>query len=114
MKNRKRAGAFVWLFLLALLLCGCDGGKKAAVYAFVFSDETGAKVPGVVISLCDDSTCATLTGDHEGRAVFTGKPYAYEVSVLKVPEGYDRGKVNAFVTEERGGEYTVLIPQSEK
>ena len=52
------------------------------------TDEDGP-VEGVMLQICDDATCSMLQTDGEGRGVFEASSgNAYEVHVLKVPEGY--------------------------
>ena len=62
--------------------------NDAGMYrVFVFDGET--PVEGVAVQFCDDSTCSFGKTDAEGMASFDApEGTAYEVHVLKAPEGY--------------------------
>jgi|GEM_PF-978157 len=52
-------------------------------------DRNGKPVSDVVLQLCSGNTCEVYTTDDEGRIDFAGDASEYELSVLKVPEGYE-------------------------
>ena len=57
-------------------------------YKVRYIDESGAPVAGVMTQFCDDTTCAVAVSDAEGVSLYEAEnAYAYEVHVLKVPEG---------------------------
>ena len=71
-----------------------------------------AKVAGVMTQFCDDTTCAVAVSDAEGVSLYEAEnAYAYEVHVLKVPEGYERVTDN-FVMEANGGEIEVTLKKA--
>ncbi|MDO4962115.1 MAG: hypothetical protein Q4E57_09780 [Eubacteriales bacterium] len=85
---------------------GTNAGKNAA-WTFICEDESGEPVPGVKIQVCSDSLCSLVKTDENGRAVYTGERFAYEIHVLETPEGYENSGPEAFAAEESGGE-TIL------
>ena len=62
-----------------------EGGEYRA---FVY-DEEGNPVKGVVLQLCDESTCSFQKTKADGMATFRVEaPKVYDIHVGKVPEGY--------------------------
>ena len=81
-------------------------------YKVRYIDESGAPVAGVMTQFCDDTTCAVAVSDAEGVSLYEAEnAYAYEVHVLKVPEGYERVTDN-FVMEANGGEIEVTLKKA--
>lgn len=83
------------------------GGMSA--YTLIFVDQNGDPVPGVVAQICDDETCMTATSDELGRCELTMVPYAYEIHILKVPEGYTGDTETVTVASADGGELTFVL-----
>ncbi|MCR5789131.1 MAG: TlpA family protein disulfide reductase [Lachnospiraceae bacterium] len=61
-------------------------------YRIYVSDTDGNLVEGVMIQLCDDSTCRVENTDASGLAVFKVDKAKYTVHVLKQPKGYKPDK----------------------
>ena len=81
-------------------------------YKVRYIDESGAPVAGVMTQFCDDTTCAVAVSDTEGVSLYEAEnAYAYEVHVLKVPEGYER-VTDSFVMEANGGEIEVTLKKA--
>ncbi|MBR2699577.1 MAG: TlpA family protein disulfide reductase [Clostridia bacterium] len=63
--------------------------NDSGAYRVIVRDEDGNPVKGVVVQLCDDTTCSLQKTRDDGVATFaTEEQKVYEVHVLKVPEGY--------------------------
>lgn len=109
--------------ITSLSLLNADGGIVAEAnaatavegpvqYKVRYIDESGAPVAGVMTQFCDDTTCAVAVSDAEGVSLYEAEnAYAYEVHVLKVPEGYERVTDN-FVMEANGGEIEVTLKKA--
>lgn len=78
-------------------------------YTFTFADQFGAPVEGVVLSVCGELFCAPVVSDADGVAVFEGEPAAYEVHVLKLPEGYSFDLEQVIMTEEVYGNMDFVL-----
>ena len=62
-----------------------EGGE----YRVFVYDEEGNPVKGVVLQLCDESTCSLKKTKADGMATFEVKaPKVYDIHVAQVPEGY--------------------------
>lgn len=73
-----------------------------------FVDPDGAPVPGVLASVCDDSTCTVLTADESGVVRFTGDPGGWSVQILKTPEGFTFADGEKLPLDEEGETVIVL------
>lgn len=79
-----------------------------ATYTLRFVDQSGTPVTGAMVNICSDTFCfAPVVTAANGLASFTGAPYAYEVHVLHVPDGYALDDGQALILSPAGGE-TVL------
>lgn len=78
-------------------------------YTLKCVDQDGNPVAGVMLQVCDDSTCVVYTSDENGVYEFTGAPYAWEVHVLKAPEGYVADSTEVVKTSEEGGELVFTL-----
>lgn len=76
-------------------------------YTLKFVDQHGNAVQGVVAKVCNAESCVMAVSDEDGLCRLTLAPYAYEVQILKIPEGYTPGKDKAYTLSERGGELTI-------
>lgn len=79
-----------------------------AAYTIKVVDEAGDPVPGAMIQICDDATCAVAVTDENGSATHVAAPYAYEIHLLKAPEGYAK-VTETFHMEPAGGELTITL-----
>ena len=66
-------------------------------------------VPGVAVQFCDDDTCSVQVTDENGVSVFRpSTPRAYDVHILKVPDGYAED-TGIYTTEENWSDLTIVI-----
>lgn len=72
-------------------------------------DQDGNPVQGVLLQICDDSTCQVVTTDTNGAYTLMAKPYAWEVHILKVPEGYTADTSNVSIMPIAGGTATFTL-----
>lgn len=80
-------------------------------YAITVVDEAGNPVPGVMIQICDATTCQVVPTDAEGRLIHTGAPYAYEFHVLSVPAEFARD-AETYKLPEEGGSLTITLKKT--
>ncbi len=73
-------------------------------YTLKCIDQDGNPVSGVMLQVCDDSTCQVFVSDDNGLYAFTAVPYAWEVHILKAPEGYTADTVEVMLAPVDGGE----------
>ena len=67
---------------------GSTENESGEYRVFVY-DEDGNPVKGVIVQLCDESTCSFQKTRADGMATFQVEaPKVYDVHVGKVPEGY--------------------------
>ena len=57
-------------------------------YRIYVTDSDSDPVEGVMVQLCDDSTCRVANTDRDGLASFDTKKNDYEVHLLTVPKGF--------------------------
>ncbi len=67
-------------------------------YTVIYTDQNGDPVPGVMTQFCDAGTCTVVVSDETGAATFVGVDFAYEVHVLKAPDGYALPDQNYLMT----------------
>ena len=89
-------------------------GEEAAApamptYTLKCVDQDGNPVAGVMLQVCDDATCAVYTTDENGVYEFSSAPYAWDVHVLKAPEGYVADSTEVVKTPEEGGELVFTL-----
>ena len=86
-----------------------EGGE----YRVIVCDVEGNPVKGVIVQLCDDTTCSYQKTKADGVATFQVEtPKVYEVHVGKVPEGY-QGTEEVFKTQETYSELNIVIEKAE-
>ena len=69
-------------------------------------------VPGVAVQLCDDTTCAVDVTNGDGVAVFRPEaPKAYDVHILKVPDGYAEN-TDLYKTQDIWSQLTITIEKA--
>ncbi len=88
------------------LAAPADHLEKASevTYTLRCVDQDGNPVNGAMLQICDEDTCQVLRADENGVCAFTGAPYAWEIHVLKAPEGYTAESTNMVYAPVTGGE----------
>jgi len=85
-------------------------GDRYCIYVF---DTDGKPVQGVIIQLCDDSSCTLQPTDANGVAAFEGMAQkVYEIHVLKVPEGF-RQDEKSYQTLESYSDVSIFLDRAE-
>lgn len=80
-------------------------------YVINVTDEAGNPVPGVMVQVCDETTCQLLPTGADGKATHVGPCYPYEIHILKVPQGYQKVS-EPFTMPAEGGEITIQLPSA--
>ncbi len=62
---------------------------KKKHWKVIVKDEDGARIAGVTVQFCNDTSCMIGRTDDTGTALFTAGPGQYTVHIQKVPEGYE-------------------------
>ena len=83
--------------------------KTDDAYIINVVDQNGNPVEGVMANLCNDSMCNMVKSDDKGVMTFNGKPYAYHITILKVPEGYSFDEKEELHTPDQPGTMTITI-----
>lgn len=86
--------------------------SSMSVYAVSVVDQNGDPVPEVMIQVCNDETCMVYTTDEAGACEFELEPFAYEVHMLKLPEGYEGDTETITVAPEEGGELAFEVTRN--
>ncbi len=77
-----------------------------ASYTLKFTDQHGNPVPGVLAQVCNDEVCMVYTSDENGVCSFEMEPFAYEIHLLRLPEGYEGDTETIVTAPVMGGEMT--------
>ena len=59
-------------------------------YRVYVSDEKGNPIEGVMVQICDDTTCQVFFTDDQGMVSCEAGADTYDVHILKVPDGYEK------------------------
>ena len=78
-------------------------------YIFRCVDQDGNPVSGVMLQVCDETTCQVLVSDVNGVCQYIAAPYEWEVHVLMAPAGYGAGDQGVVLTPVEGGELTFAL-----
>lgn len=81
-----------------------------ANYTVLVKDSSGNAVEGAMVQVCDETTCQVFFTDAEGKVAFAMMPYAYEVHILKAPEGL-KVPEDVMHVPAMGGELEVVLEQ---
>lgn len=103
-----------WQYLDGAAIDGHDvpveaAGAASAHYTITFIDQQGEFIPGVTISICDETTCEIRTSDDNGAVAFNAAPYAWEIHVLKAPEGCAFDADAVWTLDARGGDTIIAL-----
>lgn len=77
-------------------------------YVVSCKDQDGNPVAGVMIQVCDETTCQVFVSDNEGNCAFTAEPKAWEIHVLMPPQGYT-GSNEVIAALVEGGEISFTL-----
>lgn len=90
------------------------GGLAApeAAYTITFIDQQGEFIPGVTVSICDETTCEIMTSDENGVVTFSAEPYAWEVHVLKAPDGCSFDADAVWTLDAQGGDTIIALERT--
>lgn len=84
-------------------------GAASADYTVTFIDQQGEFIPGVTVSICDETTCEIKTSDENGVVAFSAAPYAWEIHVLKAPEGCAFDADAVWTLDAQGGDTIIAL-----
>lgn len=82
------------------------------VYTIRCVDETGERVSGVTLQVCNDSTCSVYISDANGECVLTLPCDEYEIHILKAPEGCTFDPDVIVTAPVEGGEITISLKKT--
>ena len=86
--------------------------NESGVYRVVVYDTAGNPVKGVIVQLCDETTCSFQKTKADGIATFqVDAPKVYDVHVAKVPEGY-QGSDEAYQTLDTYSDMDIFISKA--
>ena len=75
------------------------------------TDADGKPVAGAMVKICDADTCRVETTDENGEVRFDAARYAYEIVILKAPDGFGPS-AETFVMPEAGGELEIRLEKA--
>lgn len=91
----------------AILAAGQDMG----VYAISVTDEAGQPLAGAMVQVCDAASCRLERTDETGLILLTLPRFAYEVHMLRAPEGYQLPD-EAVLMPEEGGRWAITLKKT--
>lgn len=83
-----------------------------STYTLKCVDQNGSPVAGVMLQVCDEETCQVLVSGADGMCEFTAAPYAWEVHILKAPEGYTADSADVQLAPVEGGELVFALTKN--
>ena len=83
-----------------------------ADYVLKCVDQDGNPVAGVMLQVCDEATCQVFLSDENGQYAFTSAAYAWEVHILKAPEGYTADSTDVVLAPVEGGEMVFTLTKN--
>ena len=86
-----------------------EAAAATADYALAFVDQHGDAVPGVIANVCDEETCTPMVADEAGMITFTADAYAYDIHIIKIPDGYEFDMAQDFKAPAEGGEMRFVL-----
>ena len=85
--------------------------EATAEYRIRVTDADGKPVAGAMVKICDADTCRVETTDENGEVRFDAARYAYEIVILKAPDGFGPS-AETFVMPEAGGEIEIQLEKA--
>lgn len=86
-------------------------GKDMGVYAVCVTDEEGHPLSGAMVQVCDAASCRLEKTDENGRILLTLPRFAYEVHLLRAPQGYSLPN-EAILMPEEGGRWEITLQKT--
>jgi len=81
-------------------------------YVLKCIDQDGNPVPGVMMQVCNESTCQVFISDANGVCEFTNPAFAWEVHILMAPEGYTADSTDVILAPIEGGEMVFTLTKN--
>ncbi len=78
-------------------------------YVFCVTDQNGDPVEGVMLLVCDDSTCTPFESDADGMVKFDKPEANFKTHILSAPDGYSFDAGLEIETPLRGVAATITI-----
>lgn len=89
-----------------------SSANDVGVYRITVTDNSGEPVKGAAIQFCDDTSCNIGKTDENGVVIFDmPEGVAYEVHVLKVPEGYEKNS-DGFRTLDVYSDLVIIVSKA--
>lgn len=85
--------------------------EATAEYRIRVTEADGKPVAGAMVKICDADTCRVETTDENGEVRFDAARYAYEIVILKAPDGF-APSAETFVLPEMGGEIEIRLEKA--
>ena len=85
-----------------------SGEEQKIAYSILVTGENGEGIEGVMLQACDDSTCLALMTDADGKAGFEAQPFAWQIHVLGVPDGFEKPE-DEFPADNKGTEWNIVL-----
>lgn len=86
-----------------------EAQPAASSYTVKYIDQDGNPVSGVMLQVCDESTCLVFVSDENGLCQFSLAPYAWELHTLKLPEGCQGDTETVTLAPAEGGELVFTL-----
>jgi len=77
-------------------------------YVINCADQDGNPVAGVMIQVCDETTCQVFISDNDGKCAFSTEPKAWEIHILMPPQDYT-GSNEIIAAPVEGGEINFTL-----
>ena len=79
-----------------------------ANYTVMVTDKDGRGLEKAMVQVCTNEICQVYFTDADGMVQFTNAPYAYEIHILKVPDGFVR-PVETYLLPQEGGSLIIQV-----
>ena len=108
---KKKITIFI-LSAICLILAAC--GKKTNDYTVTVKNTEGKAVSGVILAVCDDSTCIPMTTDDKGSITFDGMGKEYVIHYLSAPEDYSFDLTKDYYIGKDGNTLELILENRKK
>ena len=89
-------------------------GKKTNDYTVTVKNTEGKAVSGVILAVCDDSTCIPMTTDDKGSITFDGMGKEYVIHYLSAPEDYSFDLTKDYYIGKDGNTLELVLENRKK